>query len=97
VQVRPGEEAISAYAGLGMSAKRFLHKAVPGRWGESPDATLAAAGYIFRLLIRWLAELLCAVLRILVFNLAGGWSPYSAPLVFFTDESNMRGTKDLGF
>jgi IS5 family transposase len=39
-----------------------------GRKGDRANAILAAAGYNFRLLIRWLAELLCALFRVLVFN-----------------------------
>jgi IS5 family transposase len=39
-----------------------------GREGDRTNAILAAAGYNFGLLIRWLEELLCALFRILVFN-----------------------------
>ena len=39
-----------------------------GREGERANPILAAAGYNFRLLIRWLAELLCALFRVLVLS-----------------------------
>jgi IS5 family transposase len=34
-----------------------------GRVGDRINAVLAAAGYNFGLLLRWLAELLCAIIR----------------------------------
>jgi len=39
-----------------------------GRHGDRANAVLAAAGYNFRLLRRWLAELLCAFFQILAFS-----------------------------
>src|SRR6516165_1674456 len=39
-----------------------------GREGDRANAILAAIGYNFRLLIRWLAELLCALFRVFVFS-----------------------------
>ena len=39
-----------------------------GRHGDRANAILAAAGYNFRLLIRWLEELLCALLQLLLFG-----------------------------
>jgi IS5 family transposase len=36
-----------------------------GRDGDRINAVLAAAGYNFRLLLRWFEELLCALLLIL--------------------------------
>ena len=39
-----------------------------GREGDRANAILAAAGYNFRLLIRWLAELLSALFRVLIFS-----------------------------
>jgi IS5 family transposase len=36
-----------------------------GREGDRANAVLAAAGYNFSLLLRWFAELLCALLRLL--------------------------------
>jgi transposase, IS5 family len=37
-----------------------------GREGDRINAVLAAAGYNFGLLLRWLAELLCALITILL-------------------------------
>ena len=34
-----------------------------GRHGDRANAVLAAAGYNFSLLLRWLAEILCALIR----------------------------------
>ena len=39
-----------------------------GRDGDRINAVLAAAGYNFRLLLRWLAELLCALLQLAPLN-----------------------------
>ena len=36
-----------------------------GRDGDRSNAVLAAAGYNFSLLLRWLARLLCALVRVL--------------------------------
>ncbi len=36
-----------------------------GRDGDRSNAVLAAAGYNFSLLLRWLARLLCALIRAL--------------------------------
>ena len=38
--------------------RNYLHH----RWGDATNAILAAVGYNFRLLIRWLTILLCLVL-----------------------------------
>jgi IS5 family transposase len=46
-----------------------------GREGDRANAILAAAGYNFRLLIRWLAELLCAFFQLLFF---GSYQPVRA-------------------
>jgi len=45
---------------------RMNRNYLKGREGDRANALLAAAGYNFRLLIRWLAELLCALFRILL-------------------------------
>jgi transposase, IS5 family len=42
-----------------------------GRHGDRANAVLAAAGYNFALLLRWLARLLCALLRIIFLPLIG--------------------------
>ncbi len=50
------------------SDHRMERNYLKGREGDRANAVLAAAGYNFRLLIRWLAELLCALFRILVLS-----------------------------
>ena len=39
-----------------------------GRQGDRANPILAAAGYNFHLLRRWLAELLCAFIQTLIFS-----------------------------
>ena len=52
--------------------QRMDRNYLKGREGDRANAILAAAGYNFRLLIRWLAELLCALFGVLVLCLASG-------------------------
>ncbi len=47
---------------------RMNRNYLKGREGDRANAILAAAGYNFRLLIRWLKELLCAFLQTLIFG-----------------------------
>jgi IS5 family transposase len=60
--------AVEPVIGHVKSDHRMDRNYLKSREGDRANAILAAAGYNFRLLIRWLAELLCAVLRALVFK-----------------------------
>ena len=50
-----------------------------GYEGDAINAVLAAAGYNFHLLLRWLAQLLCALLRALALTLTPPKIPTQAP------------------
>jgi len=57
--------AIEPVIGHVKAEHRMDRNYLKGREGDSINAVLAAAGYNFSLLLRWLAELLCALIRLL--------------------------------
>jgi hypothetical protein len=68
--------------GLGSLVLKADHRMdrnyLKGREGDRANAVLAAAGYNFSLLLRWLEELLRALLLLVVWRVAGLPCYYSA-------------------
>ena len=68
-----------------------------GRLGDRINTVLAAAGYNFGLLLRWLAELLRVIIQAFIETVPGSKDRLSwAPRQFFTDNSAPIGREGGG-